>query len=434
MINNKYTMKFRDGLVLFFGLICQLIGSITGINDIFNNKIPSERDAKINKWNYTKYIVTNYTLETIKCCKKDLCKCQQINNVSTCFNMLFSLQEGFCDNGEYCCAQQCAICFQLCDSCPDKWFGCSKDRPCNPYDCNCRCTADIDNQKCSIICGQCYTVTNNISYYINDELYSTLLINNCGQDNTDCLNYVLGKYPINSSSVLWYEKHNISNIMYAKPVFSYSSSYYFYIIVVIYVAIINLAFIVYVKLLQEYIKAMCLYKMIMNKQINFFSKDMWYLFIKAFKNNGINSQIFIDAFDTCGNENIAIDLPVPINNQVITNKNNSNSEVIPNGFAESKNTDNLDENLMIEGNPFEQISEKNLLESSEPVSDENNLELVEIENSVVIQSIILNADTIKEYRACRKSLDSFLSYGSLFGFCSVCMFLVHMVLIIGQQS
>jgi hypothetical protein len=258
-------MNFYTGIALFIFNTFLFSGSITGIIELYTNRLPAGRDEKINKWTTTTYNLTNNTIIPNKCCKKDLCECKEINNGSICSSMLNNQTLGYCNNG----AQCCVICLY-----------------CQP-----QCISYVDKQRCSIICGTCNTIITYFSYNINNTLYVTFIKNYCDQDNQACMNYVSEKYSNNFTGTLWYEKLNSSNFVYEKPKYHYSPPAHFYGEIIVYLGILDLSLFIFLCLYENCKIAIFLYNVLSETQSIY-----WFLFVKALKNNGINNQSIVNVF------------------------------------------------------------------------------------------------------------------------------------------
>jgi len=131
-----------------------------------------------------------------RCCDIVNCECAN-TNAASCSSMKASLVEGTCGNGYYCCHRvyyECNCYTTTCGS-GDYRYSCRRCSTCS------RCTSDVNNRKCEVVCGTCYTPTVTVHYSIdgNNDGYDSLIqadfSDSCGRDDSSCAQNFLNEYP-----------------------------------------------------------------------------------------------------------------------------------------------------------------------------------------------------------------------------------------------
>ena len=153
--------------------------------------------VKFYNWKEVDMTIEAKELNGYRCC--DIVNCQCANtNANSCSSMKASLVEGPCGNGYYCCNYYyySCNCYTSCSTSSNGY------RSCREYCSTCkRCTKDVSNQKCQVVCGTCYTPTVTFSYEVDGNsdgsysLFESSFSDSCGRDELSCAEGYLNEYP-----------------------------------------------------------------------------------------------------------------------------------------------------------------------------------------------------------------------------------------------
>ena len=148
ILKNDTNAKMMGGGSIFFlhctfGIALVAYTLSTAWDDTVRNKY----------WNDSTMTVLSAVIDPSTCCNTVNCMCLEYSG-ATCGSLVDSYQEGYCDNGYYCCETFSYECnCQYSDDGGRECDTCSK------------CVSSVNHRQCEVVCQQCYTGTVVWSYH-----------------------------------------------------------------------------------------------------------------------------------------------------------------------------------------------------------------------------------------------------------------------------
>lgn len=175
-----------------------------------------------HKWRRSYYEVINNSVIESSCCQQTSCVCEEIQNQSTCAELMRMKRTGTCNAGYFCCQQRCSTCYEMCTKncesppCPNE--------QCSERDCGCECSRFITTQRCEVKCSQCFDIITMISYFDqHDENYAATILNQCTDsqllNGRSCVERTLADNLPESKKMFWFQLSNPSLVTYSEPAY-----------------------------------------------------------------------------------------------------------------------------------------------------------------------------------------------------------------------
>lgn len=172
----------------------------------------------VKVYNYVPVDVTIVAIDTIpfRCCEITSCDTCSQTSAPSCSSEISRMtlsstaSSGTCGNGYKCCSSYCYSC-----NCRRTCRRSKKKSSCSTR-CStcCRCTDSISNNRCTIGCGTCYSLSTTIRYTYRDQRLESQWSGSCSLGGAEsCKNNWIAKYsPVGSSRKGFVNPENPSNV------------------------------------------------------------------------------------------------------------------------------------------------------------------------------------------------------------------------------